>query len=524
MLLRVAVLLAMLAGSAAADTLDGKVVEDHSNNPLASVELRVYRVGVRQLAADLETDATGRFTAPGLPAGDYRIEASKPNYIGATVRLRGVSSGLLIRLVRCGVISGQVVDAASQPVRGAAVYAMPKPADGGPLRAFAPGQGNYVQVNDRGQYRLHDLPPGEYAVAVSYGASTSMFGSSGGATVRAGLGSGVQFYPTNARPQFFTISGGEEYRNTDFAIIPNTLYSVSGKMELAGERLNRVGGVVVRTQYWLALTTEDQPALAAAVTETKLDGSFQFDGIAPGSYNLTASGPIGGYGGKGILGVEPFFGRTRVSVGGANVEGVSISAQKGRSHSFILKSAVSQLPEGACPATAHFTLTALEDWATRLDREAEVNFKKEQTVDHIAPARFQVVLSRLGESCYQPAPAILDFSAALNDAPVAVLVAPAGSLHGKLTGTAKPAGFAVALVSTDSTGVAQPVQVAFPDADGRFVFGSLRPGAYRLTAQPAGEASKARWVSERARMIEIQIAAGAPTDMELPAPPINQNQ
>jgi hypothetical protein len=510
---RLAFLLGMLAGTAVADTLQGKVVEDHSNNPLASVEVRVYRVGVRQLAADLETDTEGRFTAAGLPAGEYRIEATKPNYLGAALRLTGVSSGLLIRLVRCGVISGQVLDAQGQPVRGATVYAMPKAADGGPLRPSAMGQGSTAQVNGRGQYRLHDLAPGEYAVAVSYGASTAIFGSTGGASVREGLGSGVQFYPTNARPQFFTVSGGEEYR-TDFAIIPSTLFSVSGKLELPAPK----------TEYWLALTTEDQPALAAAVSETKADGSFQFEGVPPGSYHLTASGPIGGYGGKGLLNGEPYFGQTQVTVGGANVEGVSISLQKGRSLSFILRSSVPQMPEGACPATAHLTLTAIEDWATRLDGAADVNFKKEQSVDHLAPARFQIALSKLGESCYQPAPAILDLSGALPEGPVAVLVAPAGSIHGKLTGTTAPTGFAIALVSADAAFGDQPVQVAFPDSAGQFGFGSLRPGPYRMVAQPAGESSKARWVMDRARMIEIQVAGGVPTEMELPAPPATQNQ
>ena len=514
MLFRVAVLLSMLAGSVVADTLQGMVVEDHSNNPLASVEVRVYRVGIRQLAADLETDGTGRFTAAGLPAGDYRIEASKPNYLSATMRLTGVKGGLLIRLVRCGVISGQVLDAQGKPIGGATVYAMPKPADGGPLRPFdALSQGNYSQVNDRGQYRLHDLAPGEYAVAVSYGASTAIFGSTGGASVRAGLGSGVQFHPTNARPQFFAVSGGEEYR-ADFAIIPNTLYSVSGKMDLPAPK----------TRYWLALTTEEQPALAAAVTETEADGSFHFEGIAPGSYRLTASGPIGGYGGKGILQAEPYFGRGQVGVGGGNVDGVSVSVQKGRSLSFILRSSVPQMPEGACPATAQLTLTAAEDWATRLDRSAEVNFKKEQTVVQLAPARFQIVVSKLGESCYQPAAASLDLSGALPEGPIAVLVAPAGSIRGKLTGTARPADFSVALVSADAAAATQAVQVAIPDAEGRFGFGSLRPGPYRIAAQLSGEASKARWITDRAHMVEIKIAAGAPTEMELPAPPVNQNQ
>ena len=63
-----------------------------------------------------------------------------------------------------------------------------------------------------------------------------------------------------------------------------------------------------------------------------------------------------------------------------------------------------------------------------------------------------------------------------------------------------------------------PVQVVFPAGDGRFAFGGLRPGRYRVVAQPAGETSRARWVTDPARMIEMQIPAGAPTEMELPAP------
>src|SRR5262245_53207245 len=103
---RFLLLLAAIPAWLAADTLAGKVVEDHSNRPLASVELRVYRAGQRLLAAELETDLEGRFSAAGLPPGEYRIEAAKANYISATVRRNGLADNLTIRLVRCGVISG----------------------------------------------------------------------------------------------------------------------------------------------------------------------------------------------------------------------------------------------------------------------------------------------------------------------------------------------------------------------------------------------------------------------------------
>ena len=158
------VLAALCAASAPAATLDGRIVEDHSGNPLASVEVRVYRTGQKTLAAHLETDGSGRFHAENLPDGEYRIQAAKANYIGATVSMKGVGSGLLIRLVRCGVISGQVLDGQGQPVLGATIYVLVKSAGDAPPRPLATGAAggpstsySQARVNERGQYRLHGL-------------------------------------------------------------------------------------------------------------------------------------------------------------------------------------------------------------------------------------------------------------------------------------------------------------------------------------------------------------------------------
>src|SRR6185436_12995032 len=97
--------LAMFAPSAWADTVEGKVVEDHSGRPLPSAEVRVLRTGSAGLTADLETDGQGRFQAAEIPSGEYRIEVLKPNYSAATVRLRSGNPAVIVRLVRCGVVS-----------------------------------------------------------------------------------------------------------------------------------------------------------------------------------------------------------------------------------------------------------------------------------------------------------------------------------------------------------------------------------------------------------------------------------
>ena len=500
------------AGPSHAEILQGKVVEDHTGAALASVEVRIYKAGASGLAADLETDMAGQFRAPGLPSGDYRFEISKPNFVNATLRRTAPFPPLVVRLVRCAVISGQITDSAGQPVRGAAVWALPKPADGAPLRPFSDtSPGGMVRANQRGQYRLYNLPPGQYAIAVTYGASTTNVGSSGSAEVNAGVGSGVQLYPSTSKPQFFTVWGGEEYRNIDFAILPAVLYRVSGKVDISTPR--SAGAI------WLALAPADQPSLATAVAQTEEDGSFHFEGIAPGSYQLLASGPSRARMQRGaILGDDPFYGRTHVDVTGANVEGLVMAMQKGRPASFTLRSATGPQPDAACPASAQITLSPLEDWAAVLDRSVDVSFAREQPVEHLAPARYRVTAGRLGDSCYQAADAVLDLTGSAEAKPTAVLVAPAGSIRGKVTGARSAADYAVVLLADDPVDGVQPVQIAFPDAESRFAFTALRPGRYHIAVQPAAEAPKARWVTDPARMIELEVPGGAPVEVELPAP------
>src|ERR1043165_6330877 len=164
--MRLTVLLLLVCSAHAhAATLDGRVVEDHTGNPLASVEVRVYRIGQRTLAAHLETDGNGNFRAANLPDGEYRIEATKANYIGAKVHLAALGPTIAIRLVRCGVISGRVLDGQGQVVLGASIYVLIKTGNAA-HRPLTISQGgtffSYARVDDQGNYRVHGLPPGEY--------------------------------------------------------------------------------------------------------------------------------------------------------------------------------------------------------------------------------------------------------------------------------------------------------------------------------------------------------------------------
>jgi hypothetical protein len=234
-----------------------------------SAEIRVYKTGVRGLAAELESDRDGRFTAQGLADGEYRIEVSKPNHVSATIRseLAG-DMRLTVRLVRCGVISGQVIDVNAQPVRGADVFAIPMRG----FRRASLGERS-ASIGEDGRYRIHGLPPGDYRVVVTYGASTRAIGRSGMRAVAAAYGSGVLRYR-----QPIVVTGGETFGNIDFTLPSGPQYSVSGRVEIGEKQI-----------YWLALAATEDPTMATAVTVAKPDGSFEFTGIPAGSYELLAS-------------------------------------------------------------------------------------------------------------------------------------------------------------------------------------------------------------------------------------------
>src|SRR5262249_24804294 len=101
-----------------ASTFEARVIEDSTGNPLASAQVRFKKAGQRELAADLDTGRDGRILAPGLPPGAYTVEISKPNFVTESLNLRVPASGLVMRLVRYGVLSGRVLNQQGQAVPG----------------------------------------------------------------------------------------------------------------------------------------------------------------------------------------------------------------------------------------------------------------------------------------------------------------------------------------------------------------------------------------------------------------------
>ncbi len=418
----VTLLTLFMAHCAGASVISGTVIEDHSGNAVVSAEVKVLRHGNTTLVADLETDGNGRFELPDVSDGDYRVEVSKANYVGVAVQA-GAGTSFIVHLIRCGAISGHVLNAQGQAVHGATVFAMSRVAGRDPWRPFARSEsGHEARVGDSGEYRLFNLPPGQYAIAVTYGASTTIVGSTGQSETGA-EGSGVLYYPDSSRPRLFTVAGGEDYRDVDFSVMPSALYRVAGKID----------GAEAKKGYWVALTSLSQPSLATAVTQAADDGAFHLEGIPAGSYTLFASGPSRARAISGMLPDEHvLFGRIPLEVGG-NVEGLSVPVAKAKSAWFRLRNA---LPGNqACSAAIEMRLSALEDRAAYLDRTVTVGFGKLVHLDGLAPGRYMLTAGNSETDCTPVEEAtIIDLSSGSEQAPIGINVAPKGSIHGRLTG------------------------------------------------------------------------------------------
>jgi hypothetical protein len=132
-------------------------------------------VGVQ---ASVLTDRSGHFAFPGLPRGKYTVWVQRFNYYGpllngfptstvsATVGFdpaRPLAS-LDLYMTQGLAITGRILDARGQPALGMPITAYRQTfSDGKPL--WAPVLAR--PIDDRGEYRLSPLPPGEYYVGVN---------------------------------------------------------------------------------------------------------------------------------------------------------------------------------------------------------------------------------------------------------------------------------------------------------------------------------------------------------------------
>ena len=321
--------------------------------------------------------APARFgsSGPGLPSSrlsDLEIRTTD-DIVTVTIAAGQWVSDLQIRLWRLGSITGRVLDERGEPVVGVAVR--------GFSSALVAGHSQFVgsdvvTTDDRGEYRLADLMPGQYAVSVLSVQSTVLAStleadqrraigelsrSSGGSnpglpavdvdgTHRVALSNfatppppsttvprayPAQFYPgttalSNAR--LIEIAYGTSRRGVDFHLQPVSAVTVSGRLLLGG------GGAGDASSLLLRLMPAGSEQLGvgseAATTVVERDGSFTFLNVPSGEYTLLAQAVFGelsnGTGEVGLPDAPGFASGVGQALMGSRLPGLTYSSRTGK--------------------------------------------------------------------------------------------------------------------------------------------------------------------------------------------------
>jgi len=491
--------------------ISGKVVEDGSDNPVPRARVRVLPEGASRTVLNTETDGSGAFHTPRLAPGTYHIEVSISNYVGTQVQVplapegsRQGDQGVLIHLVRGGVISGTVRDEVGRELPGARVVPLIRVPGNVAPQPFNAG----TKVDDRGRYRLTGLPPGLYAVALLYsGASTGMTLYPGGGVEQA---------------RWLSINGGDERSGVDFNVLPLPSYTVEGTVRLQDG--------AAAAGFAVSAVSPLMPSSALVSQITDNSGRFSFRALASGSYYINAAGPVVARAGSGaLLGSKPMFGR--VSIGDLVLEQeTTVQVKAGETLKLTLR-VEGTSSDRSCAESATTTLRSLDSWGTPPDRRAVLRIGEASEVADLPPGRYAVTAASLLGRCIlksveydgtASSDGVIDLSAGSTREIAVVLAENTSVLRGRIEATGTElSGTAVILLNvyTRETDPAGPIRVIFPSPDGRYEFRQLPPGLYRLgTASVAADHPGGRWISDVAAMQEITLVPGGQTEVNLKPP------
>lgn len=317
---------------AGTSSITGVVVSnDAEARPLRRVVVALTTNAVPLQRAAL-TDDAGRFVFMGIGAGTYTLQASRTGYVttyyGSKRPGRGPGipvavaegqnvSGLTLKMLKGAVISGVVRMPAGKPVAELTVFASAITTVNGQRQIDnSAALVRSATSNDRGEYRIFGLPPGDYVVQVSTPSSstdlrrmTASDVASAEALLRADAGSPAGppsapgpsvgfapiFFPSTPdinAAEVIPLGAGQERSGIDLtmAFVPNS--------RLNGTVISPDGRPPQNVRLSLNASRPGQSDMYVfnnyIGVQTGKDGFFYASGITPGHYVLTARAAPGG--------------------------------------------------------------------------------------------------------------------------------------------------------------------------------------------------------------------------------------
>jgi hypothetical protein len=271
-----------IAVRAGLGSISGRVTDAVTGQPVRKARVRAVSTAPRG-GATAYTGTDGMFEFTNFPAGNYTVTAFKANYIGTSHgQSRPLAPGTAVtvaderlnhidvRLVRAVILAGAIRNEFGQPLADIVVEAM--------RYQFAQGARRLVEVasvstNDKGEFRLFGLAPGQYFLAASL-----QQGAPSDAT-------SVKMYAPTYYPGTASLIGARSLSVRAGQTITrlNMKMAVMRPVRVSGMAIDSTGramhdGYVTATVRSGVGTGNTFDAIVTA------DGTFSFEGLPPGDY------------------------------------------------------------------------------------------------------------------------------------------------------------------------------------------------------------------------------------------------
>jgi hypothetical protein len=378
------------------------------------------------------TDDAGRFAFASLPAARYMLSATKPGYLVArygaarpgrpgtrVVLADNEQSSVAMKITKGSVITGTIRDARGEPVRGVAVALSQFELVNGERRLTSAGRSQLS--DDRGQYRVYDLEPGDYFVNVeranvgfylSLPQTTAQDLAAAQRELRAGasapvatavvapppaMGYAPVFHPGTtlfSQAVAVPVGAGEERAGIDIALRLVPLVRLSARV--LGPDGQPPAMVQSRLVAQMQLPGLSSINLEAGTLFPVTDGNIRINSIPPGEYTLNVGGstvappPMAASGGGFIVSRPsaaiglPMWASMPVTIDGRDIDGLTIHLQLGK----LMTGRVVFEGATAPPSSVSFFLSGPSIGGTTLSRRGTAT--PEFSIDGIIPAAYRV--------------------------------------------------------------------------------------------------------------------------------------
>jgi hypothetical protein len=367
-------------------SIEGTVLDAITREPVKKASVML----ISRLGLSAVTDASGHFAFRQLPAGRYSVQARSDKYpamqdlvdtaqqISISLAADEQKQDITVSLTPGASVRGRIVDEEGSPMRCGVLSMQFR--DTGTGRTLQ--QSGFSQSDEKGEYRISNLPRGKYYIQVRCNQSVPLphaFIRRASTADLPTLTYPPVFYPTASEPMSAAkvdASPGADISGIDFRMIPARGVTVRGHVGSAPDR-NVQLTLVPKDSVGRDWQKRGEPVNPST-------GEFRIPGVLPGSYDLVAA----------TWGDGPsYFAKVPVEVGGAPLEPIDLTLAAAPA----ISGTISFEGDTKVPMNSLRVMVGPLDGGPMMGRQAEAEVQSDGTfiLSSVLPGHWRLIVSGL---------------------------------------------------------------------------------------------------------------------------------